>query len=138
VQEVFAVSLEQLGLADFVVRLNFTVRLDGDPYPAAAEPDRDANPVAGDLGVPPLDSDEVFSDGERVLPFRLDAPVEPLRLLAVRGVEFNIQVARKNRWSPSYSWSRIWRLALVNPTTFALTTFCTCITTTSSLFAIFG
>ena len=93
VQEVFAVPPEQLGLADFEVVGDLTVWLDCAPDPAATELDWNANPVARDFGVSALDSDEVFSDGERVFSFGLDALVEPLGLLFVRRVEFDAWVS---------------------------------------------
>jgi len=93
VQEVFAVSPEQFGLANLKVISDYAMGLDGNPYTAAAKFDRDANPVASELGVSPLDSNEVFPDGERVFPLRLNAFVESLSLLLVCGVEFNAGVA---------------------------------------------
>ncbi len=93
VQEVFAVPPDQLGLANFEVIGEFTMGLDGHPNPATTELDRDANPVASDFGITALDSDEVFSNGERVFSIRLDSIVEPLGLLLVRRVEFDAGVA---------------------------------------------
>jgi len=86
-QKILAVPPAQLGLADFEVVGDFAVGLDGDPDTAATELDLDANPVSCNLRVLAFNSDEVFSDGERVFPFGLDAAVEPLRLLFVRRVQ---------------------------------------------------
>ena len=41
----------------------------------------------------PLGPNEVFSDGERVFPFRINALVEPLHLLLVRRVEFDAWIS---------------------------------------------
>ena len=100
VQEVFAVSPEQLGLADFEVVGDLAMGLDGDPDPASAKLGWDAGPVAGDFRVAALDSDEIFSDGERVFSFGLDGFVEPLRLLFVRGVEFNVGIPLQESLEP--------------------------------------
>lgn len=100
VQKVFSVSPEQFGLADFEVVGDSAMGLYGDPDPATTEFDWDANPVAGDFGVAPLDPNEVFSDGERIFSLRLDALVKPLCLLLVRGVEFNAGVALQESLEP--------------------------------------
>ncbi len=93
VQEVFAVPPEQLGLTNFKVISDFTMRLDGDPDPSTPEPDWDTNPISCNFRVLMCDSDEVFSDGKRIFPFGLDYFVEPFCLLAVRRVEFNAGIA---------------------------------------------
>ena len=67
---------------------------------APTEPDRDANPVPGKFGLAALYPDEVFSDGERVFPFRLDAFVEPPGLLFVCGVEFDVGVTLEELLEP--------------------------------------
>ena len=67
--------------------------LDGYPDPTVTELDRDANPVACDFCVSVLDSNEVFTDGERILLFGFDALVEPLCPLFVCRIEFNAGTA---------------------------------------------
>jgi len=100
VQEVFSVLPEQLGLANFVVGFNFAVRPGSDPNTAATKFYWDANPVASDFCVTPLDSDEVFSDGERVFMVGLNALVKPFGLLFVCRVEFDAGVALEEPLEP--------------------------------------
>ncbi len=93
VQEVFAVPPEQFRFTNFEVGGDFAVGLYGDPDTTMTEFDRDADPVPSKFGLTALDSDEIFSDGEWVFSFGLDPLVEPLGLLLVGRVEFNVGVA---------------------------------------------
>jgi hypothetical protein len=84
---------EQFGFADFKVVCDFAVGLDCHPHPTRAKLDGNTNPIAGDFGFSALNSNQVFSDRERVFSFRFDYFVKPLGLLFVGGVEFNAWVS---------------------------------------------
>jgi len=131
VQEVLTVAPEQLGLADLEIIVDFAVGLDGHPDATPAEFDRDADPVTGDFGIATLDPDEVFSDGERIFSLWVDTAVESLGLLFVRRVEFDAGIAPQEPLQPIVFVVNDLALILVSPTTFALTTFCTCTSSTN-------
>jgi len=92
VKKIPTVPPEELGLADFEVGGDFTVGLDGHPNSASTELDWDANPVAGNFRITMFNTNEVFSNGDGILPFGLDALIEPLSLLFVGRVEFGAGV----------------------------------------------